>query len=252
MGMSHQSLVMLSCLFILLCFVPWYLRQSSIAVWRILVLQLCFFALYFVGVKVLSLAMRDWQLMQPLVRELSSGRRASGGIVALLVGMPLLIRWLLPKGKRLVYVDAAALAAPLAYGVVRLTCYLHGCCVGDMCDHVYCISYPRTSAVFIEQLRAGHVGYSDTHSQPVFPLYLFVMGANLLIFIGLLWFAPRKHYAGQIFLLCLLLSEGSKAVLESFRAPYLPTLQIIAALLAGLGLLGLVVMRRQRARAIVL
>ena len=104
----------------------------------------------------------------------------------------------------------------------------------------------------MEQLRAGHVGYYDAHSKPVFPLHLFVMGVNLMIFIGLLWFAPRKHYAGHLFLLCLLLSEGSKAVLESFRAPYLPTLQIIAALLAGLGLLGLVVMRRQRARAIVL
>ena len=246
MGMSHQSLVMLSCLFILLCFVPWYLRNSSIAVWRLLVLQLCFFVLYFVGIKVLSLAMRDWQLMQPLVLELSSGRRASGGIAALLVGMPLLIRWLLPRGKRLMYVDAAALAAPLAYAVVRLTCYLNGCCTGEMCDHSYCITYPRFSGVFMEQLKAGHVEFFDTRSRPVFPLQLFVMGANLMIFLGLLCFAPRKHYAGQLFLLCLLLSEGSKAVLESFREPYLPTLQFVAAALAGLGLLGLMLITRRR------
>lgn len=144
------------------------------------------------------------------------------------------------------YVDAAALAAPLAYAVVRLTCYLNGCCTGDLCDHSYCITYPRFSGVFMEQLKAGQVAYFDARSRPVFPLHLFVMGANLMIFIGLLWFAPRKHYAGQLFLLCLLLSEGSKAVLESFREPYLPTLQFVAAALAGLGLLGLMLITRRR------
>lgn len=220
-------------------FVPWYLRGQGFSVKRLYLLQFLAVLMISIGSKLMSLYLRDWQIMDPWTLELRSSIRFQGAILLVLLLMPWLVRAVLPVGQRLLYADAFVMALCLAFALMCVDCFLNGCCVGGVCDEFYCLVYPRETVVFFEQVNHGHVNFFATHSLPTFPLHFFLMGVALIVFAMLYWYAPRRDYPGQLALLYLFLCEGGKAFLETWREPYVAEFQWISGGAAVLGLVGL-------------
>ncbi len=105
--------------------------------------------------------------------------------------------------KRLPFWKLADIFSPFAalgYAIVRIGCFLAGCCYGKVCTSVTGVVFPL-------------VDYLPRH-----PTQLYSSGMNMLIFLFLIWFYPRKKFPGQVFLLYLLLYSLYRFILEFFRA----------------------------------
>jgi len=63
-----------------------------------------------------------------------------------------------------------------------------------------------------------------------------------------MWFDGRRSFNGQIALLYLVLHDGAKGLLESFRDPYMVELQMTSLLISAAGLVALMTILRMRRR----
>ncbi len=75
------------------------------------------------------------------------------------------------------------------------------------------------------------------------------MAASLAVGIFLMWFDGRRGFDGQIALLYFVLHDGAKGLLESFRVPYVPQLQITSLVISVAGLIALIIIMRYRSKS---
>jgi hypothetical protein len=80
----------------------------------------------------------------------------------------------------------------------------------------------------------------------VLPLHFLFMAASFSVGLFLMWFDGRRSFNGQIALLYLVLHDGAKGLLESFRDPYLVELQMTSLLISAAGLVALIFIQRWR------
>lgn len=97
------------------------------------------------------------------------------------------------------FADICAPFAALGYAIVRIGCFLNGCCYGKATNSIFGVVFP-----YIDLL-------------PRHPTQLYSSATNLLIFSFLLWYLPRKKYTGQITIMYLFLYSIYRFVLEFFR-----------------------------------
>jgi hypothetical protein len=67
------------------------------------------------------------------------------------------------------------------------------------------------------------------------------MAASFGVGLFLMWFDGRRSFNGQIALLYLVLHDGAKGLLESFRDPYIVELQMTSMVTSAAGLLALII-----------
>jgi hypothetical protein len=91
------------------------------------------------------------------------------------------------------------------------------------------------------QLQQGMLDHSSHPSNPVFPLHFLFMAASLGVGIFLMWFDTKRSFNGQIGLLFLILHDGAKGILESFRVPYVSELQLTSFSISAAGLVALII-----------
>jgi prolipoprotein diacylglyceryltransferase len=223
-----------------------YLRQDGIRAGRAVVLLLLIAVFAFLGAKLFSLYVRGWQLYQPLSAELRGGLRYPGALIAMLVAAPLLKRWILPELPLARFLDVLAITVCFAFALVRFSCWMNGCCTGPPCTGALCLSYAPGSQVWYEHLQHGLLESAVHRSLPVLPLHFLFMAASLGVGLFLLWFDGRRSFNGQIALLYLVLHDGAKGLLESFRDPYLMELQLTSLLTSATGLVVLLAILRWR------
>jgi phosphatidylglycerol---prolipoprotein diacylglyceryl transferase len=223
-----------------------YLRQEGIRTARavILLLSICVAAL--LGAKLFSLYVRGWEPYTPLAAELSGGLRYPGALLAMLLLSPVLKRWILPELPLARFLDVLAITVCFAFALVRFSCFMNGCCTGQQCTAFYCLSYAPGSQVWYEQLQHGLLGSASLPSLPVLPLHFLFMAASLSVGLFLMWFDGRRSFNGQIALLFLVLHDGAKGLLETFREPYVAQLQITSLLTSAAGLVALLIILRWR------
>lgn len=223
-----------------------YLRNDGVRAWRatILLLSICLVAL--LGAKLFSLQVRGWEVSHPLSQELRGGWRYPGALIAIVLLGPLLKRWLLPGLPVFRFLDVLAITVCFAFALVRISCFMNGCCTGGQCTEFYCVSYEPGSQVWYQQLQHGVLSSASHPSHPVLPLHFLFMAASFTVGIFLMWFDGRRSFDGQIALLYLVLHDGAKAVLESFREPYVAELQMTSLAMSAVGLLALIVIMRRR------
>jgi len=227
-----------------------YLRSEGIRPWRAVGLLLCIAVAALLGAKLFSLYVRGWELYQPLSHELRGGLRYPGGLLAMLVTAPLLKRWILPELPLARFFDVLAITVCFAFALVRISCLMNGCCTGVQCDAFYCLSYAPGSQPWYYQLKAGLLPSPAHHSHPVLPLHLLFLAASLASGLFLMWYDSRRVFDGQIALLYLVVHDGAKGLLESFRDPYVMQLQLTSLALSAAGLVTLLwLLRRRRAAA---
>jgi len=225
-----------------------YLRFDGVRTGRAIVLLLAIAAVALLGAKAFSLYTRGWELYRPLSAELRGGLRYPGALLAMVVLSPLLKRWLLPELPLTRFLDVLAITVCFAFALVRISCFLNGCCTGMRCDSIFCLSYSAGSQAWYVQYKAGLLPYAGHASLPVLPLHFLFMAASLAVGLFLMWFDPRRSFDGQIALLYLVLHDGAKGLLESFRYPYVAQLQLTSLLISATGLVILLYVLRRRRR----
>lgn len=226
-----------------------YLRNEGVRVGRAIVLLLAIAAVALLGAKLFSLHVRGWELYNPVSHELRGGLRYPGALIAMVLLGPLLKMWLLPKLPLGRFLDVLAITVCFAFALVRISCFLNGCCTGGQCEAAYCLSYAPGSQAWYVQLQQGLL-QANHPSHPVLPLHLLFLAASLLVGLFLLWFDGRRSFDGQVALLYLVLHDGAKALLESFREPYVAQLQLTSLVISAVGLvLLLLILYRRRSIA---
>jgi len=198
------------------------------------------------GAKLYSFAERGE--LGSLNEEIGTGFRYPGGILAVLMAAPLL--WaLLPIGIPFAaLLDCMAPGIGVAMAVMRVHCLLSGCCTGWACAHAWCIPYPHESPPFQHQMIDGLILPSAALSLPVHPLPIYFMVASLIAAGVALWLLPRAQYAGQTFLVFMVLHEGAKFGLEYLRYPAAPLVQS-GSLAVALGAIAVLIVVQLRGKA---
>ncbi len=105
--------------------------------------------------------------------------------------------------KKLPFWQITDLFAPflaLGYALVRVGCFMAGCCYGKIC------SLP------------GGVVFPNVDQFVRYPTQLYSSLINLILFIFLLWYLPRRKFSGQVFLLYLILYSVYRFLIEFLRA----------------------------------
>ncbi|MDD2586582.1 MAG: prolipoprotein diacylglyceryl transferase [Syntrophomonadaceae bacterium] len=87
----------------------------------------------------------------------------------------------------------------LGYALVRIGCFLNGCCYGKVTDSFMGVVFP-----FVDNLHR-------------YPTQLYSSVLNFILFIFLLWFFPRRRFSGQVVLLYLMGYSVYRFIIEFFR-----------------------------------
>jgi phosphatidylglycerol---prolipoprotein diacylglyceryl transferase len=142
---------------------------------------------------------------QPIweIFKIRSGLVFYGGLIGSSLGT-IIYAWRnnLPLWK-LADIIAPSIALGHAFG--RIGCLMTGCCYGQACDLPWAIHFPEEHA---------------TKGIGVHPTQLYESGLNLLLFMGLSWFYPRKKFDGHVFAIYLIAYAILRAIVEMFRGDY--------------------------------
>lgn len=126
--------------------------------------------------------------------------------------------------------DALAPGVAVGHFFGRLGCFFNGCCYGAPSAVPWAVQFPP-----------NHV----SGGVPVHPTQLYEAAGNLLIAVVLLWWTPRRRFAGQVAWGYAVLYGVMRFVVEFFRGDYarryvldLTLSQMIALALVVVGIVG--------------
>jgi phosphatidylglycerol:prolipoprotein diacylglycerol transferase len=176
-------------------------RITDMAVW-VLIAGL-------VGAKALLLAV-DWRYFGRNPREITSILQSGGVFYGGLIGGVLVAWWYVRRHRLSGWRTADVLVPGLAIGqaIGRLGCFSAGCCWGRATQVPWAVT-------FTDVFAARAVG--TPMDSPVHPSQLYESLATFLLFLFLLWLAPRKRFDGQPTLAYVALYSAVRFGLEFFR-----------------------------------
>ncbi len=152
--------------------------------------------------------------------ETRVGVRVQGGIVLLAAALPLVCGILRLPWLR--FGDVMLPLAGLAVSIIRIGCFLAGCCFGKVADVPWALTFPVRSWVHSYHLDQHWIAGSATRSLPVHPLQLYFAGAAFLSFAAARLYYSRQTTPGQTQLLFYILFFTATALLEPLRELYAP------------------------------
>ena len=120
-----------------------------------------------------------------------------GGLIGGLIPFVIYLR-----RKKLSFWAVADMFAPylaLGYALVRIGCFLNGCCYGNITDSACGVVFPFVDAF------------------PRHPTQLYSAGLNIILFIILIRFYPKRKFSGQVFLLYIIGYAIYRFIVEFFR-----------------------------------
>jgi phosphatidylglycerol:prolipoprotein diacylglycerol transferase len=228
--------------------VSWQARKAGMDAGRITDMAVWVLIAGLLGAK-LMLVVVEWDHYARNWRDLLSLLRSGGVFYGGLLG-GIAVAWYYARRYKLPGWQTADVLAPgliLGQAIGRLGCFAAGCCYGKPASLPWAVTFTDVYA-------AREVGTPmDT---PLHPAQLYESLANFLIFLVLIWLAPRKRFHGQVIVGYVILYSGARFLLEFLRGDpsrgaffggMLSTSQLIAILL----LVGAaVVLPRLRGRAL--
>jgi phosphatidylglycerol:prolipoprotein diacylglycerol transferase len=186
--------------------------------------------------------------------EIGTGYRYPGAVVAVLLVLPLLRRMMLADVSLLALGDCAVAGVGVPIAVMRIGCFLAGCCFGVPSSLPWAVEFPIGSPAWSAQVRARLIDGHVTASLPVHPLELYFGLAALGVMAVLLRFRARQRYEGQLILVFFVLDGAAKFLLEFLRFDYAAHLQWMAigpAVMAALMLAAVRAAHRRGERTLV-
>lgn len=198
-------------------------RKIRLYSWQTAVLFVMTLAFAVVGTRTVYLwtyrADYDWQV----IKNWQSGFVLYGGLIAGVAAGMLYVKM---RGQSVARIaDLAAGPMMLALGFGRLGCFLNGCCYGQACDSAGfpCVTFPRSSPAYQEQLKAKLIDFSATASRPVAPTQIYETLAAVGFFFLLSWVWKKKRKVeGEVFLLMVMLYGAWRFTIEFFRGDLRP------------------------------
>jgi len=225
--------------------VSWQARRAGMDSGRITDMAVWVLIAGLLGAK-LMLVVVEWDHYARNWRDVLSLLRSGGVFYGGLLG-GIAVAWYYARRYQLPGWRTADVLAPgliLGQAIGRLGCFAAGCCYGKPASLPWAVTFTDVYA-------AREVGTPmDT---PLHPTQLYESLANFLIFVVLIWLAPRKRFDGQVIVSYVALYSGARFLLEFLRGDpsrgaffggLLSTSQLIAILL----LLGVAVVLPRLAR----
>jgi len=177
---------------------------------------------------------------------LDGGFRLPGGVLGLLVGLVVWRRVFLPTVSLAHIADLGAMTVPFGLAAMRFGCLAAGCCFGTVSALPWAMRFARDTQAASVHEAMQLIARGDLTSLPVHPLPVYFMLLHVAVGCFLVCFRRRQIYDGQLALLGLLLGQGGKALLETFRqsipgapALHLGAVEATIAIIAGLALLAI-------------
>ncbi len=135
--------------------------------------------------------------------------------------------------------DVVAPSLALGYGIVRIGCFLRGCCYGKPTGSFLGVVFP-----YIEG-----ISYPDGVLR--YPTQLFSAGLGFILFGLLLYLWKKKRFDGQVFLAFLIIYSIGRSIIEYFRENLLVFGNItVSQLLSALIIVPAVIFYWRRSREI--
>ena len=156
------------------------------------------------GSRLAYILVYQWQdLLANPAAVLSLSNGGFSGLVwygALIIDVPLFVWYLRRKGYPAWNIlDIFAPFVALGYAIVRIGCFLNGCCYGEVTNSVWGVVFP----------------YVDGLTR--YPTQLFSSALNFILFGLLIWFYPHRRFNGEVFLLYLMGYSVYRFIVEYFR-----------------------------------
>jgi phosphatidylglycerol:prolipoprotein diacylglycerol transferase len=218
---SYQTFIALAVVVGILLGAYWARRLEALDARRVVPAMFVFALVIFAGARA-HYVLNAWNRFAndpwSMVAFWSGGLHAPGGLIALVLAGPFVLRRFGLPGARVA--DVCAPTGGVVLAVVRMGCFLNGCCFGTPCVWPWCVAFPRTSYVFLLHADQRLVDGAAMQSAPIHPLQLYFFGTALAIIVISLWLHPRKRFDGEVALVAVVLFSATSAVLESFRADY--------------------------------
>jgi phosphatidylglycerol:prolipoprotein diacylglycerol transferase len=95
--------------------------------------------------------------------------------------------------------DLVALPLILGYSIVRIGCFLNGCCYGKLTTSFLGVMFPQVDEV------------------SRYPTQIFSSLFGFALFVFLMWLYERKKFEGQVFLSLVIFYSIGRIVIEAFR-----------------------------------
>ena len=142
--------------------------------------------------------------------------------------------------------DLMAPSAALGHGIGRLGCFAAGCCYGLPAEGLPAVTFTDAHA---------HAVTGVPLNVPLHPTQLYEAGLEFALFFFLLWLAPRRRFAGQVFLTWALIYPAARFFIEFLRGDprgfvldeLLSTSQFVGIWIVAAALISLLVLRRRAA-----
>jgi phosphatidylglycerol:prolipoprotein diacylglycerol transferase len=181
------------------------------------------------------------------------GMVAYGGLIGSSLGSIIYCR--MKKMPLLLWADAAILAVALGTAITRLGCLLYGCDYGRVARTLpWGIRFPPGSPAHADHVQRHLIEATAAWSERVHPTQLYESALGLGVFLLLLWVRARRRFAGQLFLLFVLVYGVGRYLIEVYRGDedrafvgWFSTSQLISLCTMAVAL-GLYVMLHRRAR----
>lgn len=187
-------------------------KTEGIAPTRIANLSFIILISGLIGARILFILINlEYYLIHPseMVMLHRGGLAFFGGLaLAFLAGFAYLRKTELNPWKAL---DLIIIYAVLGQSIVRIGCFLNGCCYGIPANLPWAISFPSSTAA-----------YATFGPAPLHPTQLYQAIANFAIFLLCQRLYSRRRYNGEIFLTYLLLYAPSRFFIEFLRGDHIP------------------------------
>lgn len=114
--------------------------------------------------------------------------------------VPLFIWFARKKGYHIwKLMDMLAPYVALGYAIVRIGCFLNGCCYGEVTSSWLGVVFPVV----------------DSYHR--YPTQLFSSALNFVLFLGLIYYYPRRKFSGEVFIYYLMGYAVYRFIVEYFR-----------------------------------
>ena len=118
--------------------------------------------------------------------------------------------------------DVCAPFLALGQGIVRIGCFLNGCCHGGVCEAPWGVQFPRGSYAWDVHIEAGLIESNVQRSLAVHPTQLYMTIGLVAICLMLRWSVKRSPFTFAVFLQYMFLYGILRGVGEIFRGDPAP------------------------------
>jgi prolipoprotein diacylglyceryltransferase len=197
-----------------------YKRKFPILKW-ILLLAISRIS-FIIGSKLATFSPAEWNYLFTHLTLPPTGKKSLfGGLILSAAGLfagKFILRF------RACFLDAFAIALPVALWIQRIGCLFAGCCYGKTTLLPWAVQYPTQSLAHYHQFQDGLLSFGDSLSMPVHPVQLYEV--LLLVIAVLLIFRYRKRFlrTGSLMLLSMILILTSRFLTGFWRDSHAHTI----------------------------